>query len=67
MRRSPIFSIGQVFQKSRPVSSWTFSSRVSATSAAATFGSLVGVVMNAFSLSSQESGRDPGVDGSTAR
>ena len=29
MRRSPIFSIGQVVQKSRPVSSCTFSSRVS--------------------------------------
>src|SRR6185295_2807395 len=29
MRRSPIFSSGQVFQKSRPVSSCTFSSRVS--------------------------------------
>src|SRR6202522_4679423 len=37
MRRSPIFSIGQVLQKSRPVSSWTFSSRVSA----AIFGSAV--------------------------
>ena len=35
MRRRPIFSIGQVVQKSRPVSSWTFSSRVSAASASA--------------------------------
>src|SRR4051794_41981770 len=38
MRRSPIFSIGQVFQKSRPVSSWTFSSRVSAARASARRG-----------------------------
>src|ERR1700683_310994 len=50
MRRSPIFSIGQVVQKSRPVSSWTFSSRVSAASAPAIFESLVRAVMTPFLL-----------------
>src|SRR5580700_7598292 len=50
MRRSPIFSIGQVVQKSRPVSSWTFSSTVSAASAPAIFESLVRAVMKRFLL-----------------
>src|ERR1700757_4467386 len=50
MRRSPIFSIGQVVQKSRPVSSWTFSSRVSAASAPAIVESLVRAVMKRFLL-----------------
>src|ERR1700685_3932827 len=50
MRRSPIFSIGQVVQKSRPVSSSAFSSRVSAASAPAIFESLVRAVMTPFLL-----------------
>ena len=48
MRRRPIFSIGQVFQKSRPVSSWTFSSRLSAASASAIFESAVRAVIERF-------------------
>src|SRR3954451_11965859 len=44
MRRSPIFSIGQVVQKSRPVRSWTFSSRVRAARAALSWASEEGVM-----------------------
>src|SRR3954452_21009863 len=39
MRRKPIFTIGHVVQKSRPVSSCTFSSRVSAASFSVSWGS----------------------------
>src|SRR3954464_7371811 len=44
MRRSPIFSIGQVVQKSRPVSSCTFSSRVSAASLSVSRASVLSVM-----------------------
>src|SRR3954447_6541371 len=44
MRRNPIFSIGQVVQKSRPVSSCTFSSRVSAASLSVSRASVLSVM-----------------------
>ena len=51
MRRSPMRSSGQVVQKSRPVSSWTFSSRESAARASPSWvsGGAAGFVMGPFS------------------
>src|SRR5260370_16940025 len=50
MRRSPIFSIGQVVQKSRPVTSRTFSSTLSAPIAPAIFAPLVRPALKPFPL-----------------
>src|SRR3954464_7952663 len=62
MRRSPIFSIGQVFQKSRPVSSCTFSSRERAAKASVSRLSVREVVsvIGVRSVSGRGSGGDGG-------
>src|SRR3954468_23587797 len=65
MRRSPIFSMGQVFQKSRPVSSRTFSSRVSASRAVvrAASSKVVSVIGITFRSSVRGLGEDADVPG----